>query len=138
MCDNNNNNSCGCFTDTLCTIVTLQKQVQCLDEITSGCDRPFLGGNITNNIFNTRPVSLYPCGSNALWSMPFTLNETVGESTVFRVETVDDCCATFRILAPNPDTTSMDPYVATDSFFTMNLNCVGVLRCLPDTHIACI
>ena len=136
MCDNNN--GCSCFTDTLCTIVDLQRQGECCDQTIGSCDRPFLGTNISTFAFNTRPVSLYTCGSNILWTMPYTLDGTDGESTVFRVETVSDCCATFRVLAPNPDTTSLNPYVATDTFFTLNLNCVGMLRCLPDTFVACI
>lgn len=65
-------------------------------------------------------------------------DEGVTCSNVFRVEKIDGCCATFRVLAENPDTTSIYPYVATNSFFTMNLNCCCVLRCLPDTYIECI
>lgn len=57
-------------------------------------------------------------------------------SNVFRVEKIDGCCATFRVLAPNPDTADVaNPYVATNSFFTMNLNCVCALRCLNDTFV---
>ena len=70
--------------------------------------------------------------------MPYTLNDTTGSSTVFRAETLDGCCLTCRVLAPNPDTSSQNPYVATNNFFTINLNCVGSLRCLEDTYIACI
>ena len=61
-------------------------------------------------------------------------------SNVFRVEKIDGCCATFRVLAPNPDTAEAAtiPYVATNSFFTMNLNCVCVIKCLQDTFVECI
>ena len=138
MCNNNDNRSCACITEILCTIVILQKQGQCADSTIASCDRPFLGCNVATSHCNTRPITLYSCGSNTLWSMPYVLNGTTGESTVFRVETVDDCCATFRVLAPNTDVNSISPYVATDSFFTMNLNCVGVLKCLPDAFVACI
>ena len=64
----------------------------------------------------------------------------IGEScsTVFRVEKIEGNCATFRVLADNPDQTSLNPYVATNSFFTMNLNCVCALRCLNDTFVECI
>ena len=137
MCNNNNNcNNCSCFTDTLCTIVKLQKQGQCIDSTLTTCDRPYLGIAPTS-AFNTRPISLYTCPGNTLWTMPYTLNGEDGTSTVFRIEAVEDCCATFRVLAPNPDTTSTFPYVSTESFFTINLNCLGSLRCLPDTFIAC-
>ena len=55
-------------------------------------------------------------------------------------EKIDGCCATFRVLAPNTDETEAAtiPYVATNSFFTMNLECVCVLRCLNDTFVECI
>ena len=79
------------------------------------------------------------------WSMPTTRENVVcGDegvvcSSVFRIEKIDGCCATFRVLAANPDTTETNiPYVATNSFFTMNLNCVCSLRCLPDTFVECI
>ena len=66
--------------------------------------------------------------------------EGVTCSSVFRIEKIDGCCATFRVLAPNPDTEEATafPYVATNSFFTMNLNCVCCLRCLQDTAVECI
>lgn len=64
-------------------------------------------------------------------------DEGVTCSNVFRVEKIDGCCATFRVLAPNPDETQVSafPYVSTNSFFTMNLNCVCSLRCLQDTFV---
>ena len=65
-------------------------------------------------------------------------DEGVTCSNVFRVEKIDGCCATFRVLALNTDTTSLYPYVATNSFFTMDLKCCCCLRCLPDTYIECI
>lgn len=74
--------------------------------------------------------------------MPTTKEDvTCGEpsvtcSNVFRVEKIDGCCATFRVLAPNTDQTDVaNPYVATNSFFTMNLNCICALRCLNDTFV---
>ena len=59
-------------------------------------------------------------------------------SSVFRVEKVENNCATFRVLQDNPDTTSLYPYVATNSFFTMNLSCLCCLRCLSDTYVECV
>lgn len=136
MC--NNNNDCSCLKEILCTILKLQRQGQTIDDTIATCDRPFLGLNPTCEAFNTRPVTFYSCCNSTLWAMPYTLDDIESTSTVFRVEKVDDCCATLRVLAPNPDTTSEYPYVATESFFTINLNCVGAIKCLPDTYIACI
>lgn len=129
MCQNNN---CNSLTDTLCTIVNLQKQGECIDSSLTSCDKPFLGIN-NNNVLNTRPITLYTCPNNTLWTMPFTQNGETGTSNVFRIEAVEDCCATFRILRNVNDT-----FEATDSFFTINLNCVGVIQCLEDIFIACI
>ena len=69
--------------------------------------------------------------------MPYTLNGNNGTSSVFRVEKVNGCCATCRVLAPNPDTESVFDYVATDNFFTINCKCTCALACLPDTFIDC-
>ena len=89
---------------------------------------------------------LYTCSGNGTpWSMPITKEDvTCGDegvvcSNVFRIEKIDGCCATCRVLTTNPDTTEPNiPYIGTNSFFTMNLNCCCALRCLNDTYIECI
>lgn len=133
-----NNNEC-CIADILEVINILQCQAEKIDDIPNTCDRPFLGSISSNGsfVFNTRPVTLYN-SNNTLITMPYTLNGTTGTSSVFRVEKVNGCCVTFRVLAPNPDTGSTFDYVATDNFFTINGKCVCALSCLPDTFIDCI
>ena len=137
-----NDNDC-CIVNILRVINVLQDKAEKVDDIPNTCDRPFLGFSSNTNtfVFNTRPVTLYN-SNNELLTFPFTLvsnGETIeGESSVFRVEKVNDCCATLRVLAPNPDTTSVFPYVATDSFFTISCNCVCALRCLDDTFVDCV
>ena len=147
MCNNNNDvESCRCIAEILTVINVLQQNANCCGETClETCDRGFLGCGTTTLGCNTRPVILYTCcGNGTPWSMPTTRENVVcGDegvvcSNVFRVEKIDGCCATFRVLAENTDTTSIYPYVATNSFFTMNLNCVCALRCLPDTFIECI
>ena len=147
MCNNNNDvESCRCIAEILTVINVLQQNANCCgDTCLETCDRGFLGCGTTTLGCNTRPVILYTCcGNGTPWSMPTTRENVVcGDegvvcSNVFRVEKIDGCCATFRVLAENTDTTSIYPYVATNSFFTMNLNCVCALRCLPDTFIECI
>ena len=133
-----NNNEC-CIADILEVINILQCQAEKIDDIPNTCDRPFLGSISSNGsfVFNTRPVTLYN-SNNTLITMPYTLNGTTGTSSVFRVEKVNGCCVTFRVLAPNPDTGSTFDYVATDNFFTINGKCVCALACLTDTFIDCI
>ena len=147
MCNNNDNQeSCRCIAEILTVINVLQQNAQCCgDTCLETCDRGFLGCGTTTLGCNTRPVVLYTCcGNGTPWSMPTTRENVVcGDegvvcSNVFRVEKIDGCCATFRVLAENPDTTCLSPFVATNSFFTMNLNCVCALRCLPDTFVECI
>lgn len=70
--------------------------------------------------------------------MPTTRTEEGVTSSVFRVEKINGCCATFRVLAPNPDTTSIYPYVSTDSIFTMDVGCMCAVRCLNDTYVECL
>ncbi len=133
MCSNDNN--CNGLRETLCIIVNLQKQGQCIDDGVKSCDRPYLGLN-NNTAYNTRPITFYTCPNNTLYGLcQYTLNGVDGTSSVFRVEAAEDCCCTCRVLAPG-DTEGT--YQATDSFFTINLNCVGAIRCLDDTYIACI
>lgn len=145
MC--NNNNDCKCIAEILTVICILQQNAVCDEGCLETCDRGFLGNTATSFTFNTRPIMLYTCAGNGTpWSMPTTREEvTCGDdgvvcSNVFRIEKIDGCCATFRVLADNPDTTTAAtiPYVATNSFFTMNLNCVCSLRCLNDTFVECI
>ena len=137
MCNNNEHGRCdNCISDILKVILLLQQSVCQNDSCLETCDRGYLGQNC-NTFCNTRPVVLYTCcGGNTPVAMPISKCPTEKEtSIVFRLEKLDDCCATFRVLAPNLDTTSLFPYVSTNSFFTINLNCVCILRCLDDTFI---
>ncbi len=149
MCNDKNKNTCeSCISEILTVINILQQNANCCgDACLDTCDRGFLGCSTTSLNCNTRPVMLYTaCGNGTPWTMPTTKDNVVcGDvdvecSNVFRVEKLDGCCATFRVLAPNTDTTTLAaiPYVATNSFFTIDLGCVCVIRCLQDTYVDCI
>lgn len=127
MC-NDNKKSCSCLAKLLQQIVILQQ----IDNPNGGCTQPFLGGNNTN--YNTRPLSLYACCSNAIWTLPYNSNGTQGESTFFRVESINENCATFRILIRSGEAEPYT-YTATNNFFTIDLNCVGSIKCHGDTLI---
>ena len=151
MCNNDNNrNTCNnndctnCITEILQIINVLQSNA-CPDNCLISCDRPALGGGSNCIICNTRPIMLYTCcGNGTPWSMPTTRTnidcnvDGSSCSNVFRVEKINGNCATFRVLAPNPDTTSLYPYVATDSIFTMDTDCLCAVRCLTDTYVECV
>ena len=128
MCKNN----CNCISDILKVIYLLKNADQEEDCILS-CDKPSLG-QFSCLYYNTRPVMLYTCMSNGAtpWSAPTSrVAEPTTTSSVFRVEKIDNCCCTFRVLIANEDGT----YTATESFFTMNLECICSIRCLGDTFI---
>ncbi len=144
MCNNNNSNSCNCIAEILTVINILQTNANCSEGCLETCDRGFLGCNVTTLNCNTRPIMLYTCAGNGTpFSMPTTReaidcnNGGANCSSVFRIEKLDGCCATFRVLAENTDpaTQASIPYVSTNSFFTMNLDCCCALRCLPDTFV---
>lgn len=135
-CDN-------CIADTLELICTLQANT-CCENASCCCNKPYLGTSSTCATLNTRPIVLYvDGGGNTPLQMP-TTNDTItcGEtavcSSVFRIESINGCCATFRVLAENTDETSAYPYVATNSCFTMNVNSIIAIRCLEDTYVECI
>lgn len=139
MC--NNNEDCKCIVEILRTINILQENAECNDACLDTCDRGFLGCSVTSVRCNTRPVVLYTCcGNGTPVLMPTTKDSScssdVNTSCTFRVEKIDGCCATFRVLEPNTgDDSETIPFIATNSFFTMNLSCVCALRCLNDTFV---
>ena len=151
MC-NNNENDTNCIGEILKVILVLQQNA-CPDSCLDSCDRPMLGGGPNCLVCNTRPVMLYTCCGNGVpWSMPIEKDNTnvcsntqvsaccQDCSTVFRVEKLDGNCATFRVLAPNPQESCCNtiPYIATNSFFTLNLSCVCAIKCLSDTFVDCV
>ena len=148
-CCNNSGNS---IADILRVILVLQQNA-CPETCLDSCDRPMLGGGPNCLICNTRPVMLYTCCGNGVpWSMPtckdFTMacgntdsqNLTNACSSVFRVEKLDGNAATFRVLISNTEDNccNSQPYLATNSFFTMDLGCVCTIRCLNDTFVDCV
>ena len=95
------------------------------------CTRPFLGGTDNNTCFNTRLVTFYRC-DNSLVTLPYTLNGIAGETSVFRVENVNDNSVTVLLLADNGDETYT---INTNTFANINLGCICAIRCIGDTTI---
>ena len=128
-----NNCSNNCMADILKVILILQQSAEDADSCLDTCDRGFLGQQCCPVCYNTRPITLFTCcGSTTPLAMPISKSptETV-TSNVFRLEKLDGCCATCRVLIVNSDNT----YTSTNSFFTINLDCLCVIRCLDDTFI---
>ncbi len=130
MCDDKN-----CLTNILETILCLQN-VKDEDCEVLGCDKPYLGPTPNLVCYNTRPINLFNCCTGELWAFPYTLGTVSGTSSIFRLENLEGNCCTCRVLATNPDTSSSEPYVLTSTFFTINLDCVAAVKCLPDVFIS--
>lgn len=125
-----NTESC-CIARILKVIDVLQKESVC-EELPEGCNRPFLG-NSSSNVYNTRPITLYTRSGN-LFTANYYVENSLRTSDVFRVESVNGCCATLRILS----TTTRENntcYSDTNEFITINLECFCGIRCLNDTFI---
>ena len=131
MCDDERV-SCSCIQEILRKILLLQKQ-DYDNECYAGCDKPYLGPTCTMVCYNTRPLMLFNCATGNQWSFPYTINGTTGESNVFRIEALDDCCCTCRILYLDETT---GEYTATSEFVNIDLTCCGAVRCLPDVYVS--
>ncbi|AIK37401.1 spore coat protein [Bacillus pseudomycoides] len=124
----------------------------------TGCDAPFLGANQGAKFANTRPFLLYTTEGELFSSVfflendPTTPNDDIcARSPIFRVESVDDCCAVLRILVPPTLTreTSQTPedivcaflkqtipqLISTNLSITVDLNCFCAIQCLRDVNV---
>lgn len=130
QCDNNNCPSC--ISNIIQKILLLQKQNFGCDNYV-GCDKPFLGPSITSICYNTRPIQLFIAGNGDAWTFSYTLEDgTTGTSDILRIESLDDCCCTCRILIFDPTTNT---YSSTNQFVTIDLNSCGAIRCFNDVAI---
>ena len=132
MCNNTNNN----ISEVLQVILLLQQNANCSDACLDSCDRATLGCGTTCISCNTRPIMLYSCSSGST-PLSFPISRAYDETTtsnIFRIEKLDGNTATFRVLTLNEDGTLS----STNSFFTMNLGCCCVIRCMNDTYVESI
>ena len=135
MCDRDETAN-NCIHEILKTILVLQREANVTDCCLDTCDKKCLGCTPSVCFFNTRPITLYMKGCcNTQLQIPISkLPTETTTSNVFRIEKLDDNCATFRVLIPTVED-DIVTYTATNSFFTINLDCVCVLKCLADTFI---
>ena len=132
----NHEEQTNCLQNLLELILKLQNCQEECDFDNNGCDKPYLGPTPNIVFFNTRPIRFFRCLDGEARTFPFINNGTGGTSDIFRVENIDDNCVTLRILTENPDTTNQaSPFIATNSFVTLNLNCVGAVSCLEDVFV---
>lgn len=135
----------------VCDVVNFINELQDCATSTcpTGCDVPFLGAHHGSKIANTRPFVLFTKKGNPFEAfIPSSSNEKCF-SSIFRVESVDDCCAVLRALeVQNPHPTGdQDPVCVflnnphatlqpTNSCVTVDLNCFCAIQCLRDVHVS--
>lgn len=124
-------NNENCLSCVLKSIVVLQNNASKIDCNDNSCTRPFLGEVISNTCFNTRLVTFYRC-DNSLVTLPYTINDETLETTVFRIESVNDNSVTVLLLA---DDGSETYNVNTNTYATINLGCICAIRCIGDTTV---
>lgn len=129
MCGDREN--CSCISEILNKILLLQKK-NCCEEGFTGCDKPFLGPITNSACYNTRPVQLFNCCTGTPWTFTVETNGSTFTSDTFRVESIDDCCVTCRLLYNTPGSTEL---TGCDRFVTIDLRCCGAVRCLDDVYI---
>lgn len=121
--------NCNChILEIINKILLLQKQD--FDDDLVGCDRPFLGPSTISNTYNTRPIQLYNRYTANPWS--FTVDGTDTTSDIFRIEDIDQCSVTVRLLTRDA-TTGL--YTNTNQFVTIDLTSVGAIRCFADIFV---
>lgn len=126
----------NCLAKLLNVIKILQDNADKIDCNDNTCTKPYLGPNAVNICFNTRPVMLYRCDNN-----PVTLNYTNsnGENlttNIFRIKNVCNDSVGVLLLEQTTDTEGNVIYNNTNTFATINLDCVCAIKCLADTIVS--
>jgi len=76
--------------------------------------------------YNTRPISLYLCNNSSL-----NILYSNGETSIFRVEKLDNNCLKVRLLINNNNV--IEP---TDEYAIINLGCISAIKCFNDTLLS--
>lgn len=125
----------NCIGNLLKLICLLQNNSTDSCTLESGCSKPYLGHNSGSICYNTRIIQLYRC-NGTLMETAYSLDDTTVLSTnFFRVMSVDDDCC--KLLLINYDEAN-DTYNSTRQYITVNLKCIGAVRCIRDVTVNCL
>lgn len=119
-----------CIKNLLKLINLLQENSQNKIKNNDGCLKPYLGPTYEAICYNTRVITLYTKNGNLFTTTYLDENNIEVSSSLFRVEKVNDNCATLLILREENGT-----YLSTNNFITVNLNCVCAIKCIIDTVV---
>ncbi len=123
------NNCIGNLLKLICLLQDNSTDSCCLD---SGCTKPFLCNNTGCICYNTIVIQLYRCNGSIMESAYVDENNTNLSSNLYRVMSVNNNCCNLLIL--NYDS-SNDNYSSTRQYITVNLDCIGAVRCIRDVTV---
>lgn len=125
----------NCLARILNVIKVLQDNAERIDCNDNSCTKPFLGLNTTLLCFNTRPITLYLCNNNLVTLNYTNLEGETVETSVFRVENITDDSVSVLLLEESTDEGGNTTYTSTNTYATINLDCICAIRCLPDVIV---
>lgn len=123
-----NDNKC-CLVNILKVIEVLQCASKKIDCVNNSCGKPYLGNN-SSICFNTRLITFYRC-DNTIVGLPYLVDGVQTFTSVFRIESVSNDAVTVLLISQNTDGT----YSSTNTFATINLDCICAIQCIGDTTI---
>lgn len=130
------NNENNCLVKVLEVIKVLQNSASKIECFENTCTRPFLGGNGSLICFNTRPVMLYKCDNTPVTINYINSSGIESSTSIFRIQSVSNDAIGVLLLEENTDPTVTDEYLNTNTYATINLDCICCVRCLGDTVVA--
>ena len=121
----------NCLARILNVIKILQDNATKINCDDLSCTKPFLGTNTNMLCFNTRPIMLYLCNNSSVTLNYINSDGLDATTNVFRVENVTDDSVSVLLLEESTvgDVTT---YTSTNTYATINLDCICAIRCLPD------
>ena len=122
----------NCIGNLLKLICLLQDNSTDTCGLDSGCSKPFLGNNINCLCYNTRVIQLYRCNGSLIETNFNDEANTNLSSNLYRVMSVNNNCCTLLILYYNNEN---DNYTSTHEYITINLDCIGAVRCIRDVTV---
>jgi len=119
----------NCIANLLKFICLLQENSTSTSRLENGCAKPYLGLDENSNCYNTRVIQLYKRNGKR-FSTSFTGKNKIQSSNSYRVVSVNDNCCTLLILNYTRNT-----YNSTHQYITVDLKCIGAIRCIRDVTV---
>lgn len=122
----------SCISNLLKLICLLQENSTNSCNLENGCSKPYLGPSSNNICYNTRIIQLYRCNGTLMESNFSLDNSSVLSTNLYRVMSVDNNCCTLLLIRNNDRD---DTYNSTHQYITVNLDCIGAVRCIRDVTV---